>query len=182
VSDAGWGHAIRWPMLALGEDIDFVLRRETADRELEHHLDAPPRIWGDPFIQMLAYDDSHNMTSRINGFVARWERQQGRFATFQAVGVGSGVAFIAPTSSVPWEYGVLLPPELIPLEDVTGYCPALVEWFVNPAVTSQHLYGAVTKRPSDGRWIVATRRNFGAAWGGTVNDVFSVHATFPTAQ
>lgn len=179
MSDAGWGHAIRWPMLALGEDIDFTLRRETSDRELEHYLDAPPRI--DPSPGMKAYNDAHDMTSRIDNFVVRWEMQQGRFVTLQASGNGNGTAFIEPASSVPWEYGILLPPELVPSEDVAGYCPALVEWQVTPAVGESRRYGAVAKR-SDGRWIVATRRIFGAVWGGSTTDWFSVHATFPVAQ
>lgn len=178
MSDTGFGYSVRWPALDLG-DMDFVLRRESADRELEQYLDAPPRKTTG--LSFLAFDASQDMTARVASLVMRWERQKGTFVTISASGKGIGVALAAPTVTTPWSFGITLPPEIIPAADAGAYSPALVRWDIQPAAFFHFASGAVVKRPSDQRWMIVAPDEW-AGWGGSAADVFSVHATFPAAR
>lgn len=178
MSDSGWAASTRWAHLGLG-DFDFTLRRETSDRQVEHFLDAPPKSAGG--LVMQAWDGSQNMTARVANFQARWERQKGRFVTLSVTGNGTGVAFAAPTLATPWEYGVTLPPELIPAEDAPAYCPALVEWNINPALV-RRTYGALTRSTFNSVWLLVCIQQFRTVWGANATDTFAVHATFPLAR
>lgn len=183
MSDTGWGQAIRWPMLDLG-DADFVVRRELVDRDLEQWLDSPPQTYSG--FSFLTFDSSKDGTASLTSPVVRWERQRGRFVTVAVSARGGGGALTAATTRDPWEYGVTLPPGVTPMELLAGYCPALVQWYVVPgevpnlSLTEEVSYGAVVKRPSDGRWLIVAPSAVFLGWGASTGDAFTVHATFPT--